>query len=304
MNDALITSPVGILMVLAGVTSFFFLLLFIYLLPLVLSNTGIMTNDSPVYAWMSSTILPMFLIIMLLDVDIVPAVRIMGRGIFVMFLGTAGVIIGAPIAYFIVKGGLGPEAWKGFGALAGSWIGGTGNMAGVSEAIGTSPADFGLAAIADNLVYLIWHKFTKVDQARIDTLKKASGELITDKGKVEMRHLLYLIFLGLACAWVAGRISERLPEVPPVLMGSAWKILIITTLGLILSLTPAKKIPGSHPLAMALVYLFVANMGARANVQDLAGQAPWFLLGAYIWIFIHGAFCVIGARIFRVDIWP
>ncbi|HDL04126.1 MAG TPA: DUF819 family protein, partial [candidate division Zixibacteria bacterium] len=96
--------------------------------------------------------------------------------------------------------------------------------------------------------------------------------------------------------------SERLPEVPPVLMGSAWKILIITTLGLILSLTPAKKIPGSHPLAMALVYLFVANMGARANVQDLAGQAPWFLLGAYIWIFIHGAFCVIGARIFRVDI--
>ncbi len=331
MNDALITSPVGILMVLAGVTSFFFFLekktgwklfnyipplLFIYLLPLVLSNTGIMTNDSPVYAWMSSTILPMFLIIMLLDVDIVPAVRIMGRGIFVMFLGTAGVIIGAPIAYFIVKGGLGPEAWKGFGALAGSWIGGTGNMAGVSEAIGTSPADFGLAAIADNLVYLIWlpimlgskniagwfHKFTKVDQARIDTLKKASGELITDKGKVEMRHLLYLIFLGLACAWVAGRISERLPEVPPVLMGSAWKILIITTLGLILSLTPAKKIPGSHPLAMALVYLFVANMGARANVQDLAGQAPWFLLGAYIWIFIHGAFCVIGARIFRVDI--
>jgi len=147
-----------------------------------------------------------------------------------------------------------------------------------------------------------FHKFTKVDQARIDTLKKASGELITDKGKVEMRHLLYLIFLGLACAWVAGRISERLPEVPPVLMGSAWKILIITTLGLILSLTPAKKIPGSHPLAMALVYLFVANMGARANVQDLAGQAPWFLLGAYIWIFIHGAFCVIGARIFRVDI--
>ncbi|PKK83866.1 MAG: hypothetical protein CVT49_06335 [candidate division Zixibacteria bacterium HGW-Zixibacteria-1] len=331
MNDALITSPLGILMVLAGVTSFFFFLekktgwklfnyfpplIFIYMIPLVMSNTGLITNQSPVYSWMSGTILPMFLIIMLLDVDVVPAIRIMGRGIFVMFLGTAGVIIGAPIAYFIVKGGLGPDAWKGFGALAGSWIGGTGNMAAVSEAIGTSPTDFGLAAISDNLVYIIWlpimlgskniagwfHRFTKVDQIRIDILKKASGELISDKGRLEMRHILYLLFLGLVCAWAAGQLSVRLPEYPPVLAASAWKILIITTLGIALSFTPARKIPGSHALAMALVYLFVANMGARANVGDLAGQAPWFLLGAYIWIFIHGAFCVLGAKIFKVDI--
>lgn len=331
MSEAYITSPLGILMVLAGVTSFFFFLekqtgwklfnyfpplLFIYLLPLIMSNTGLISNQSPVYSWMSGTILPMFLIIMLLDVDIVPAIRVMGRGIFVMFLGTAGVIIGAPIAYSIVKSGLGPEAWKGYGALAGSWIGGTGNMAAISEAIGTSPTDFGLAAIADNFVYMIWlpimlaskniaakfHKFTRVDKRRVEMLQKASGELVSDKGPVQMRHLLYLIFLGLFCAWAAGLLSKQLPEYPPVLMGSAWKILIVTTLGLILSTTPAKKIPGSHPLAMALVYLFVANMGARANVQDLAGQAPWFLLGAYIWIFIHGAFCVIGARIFRVDV--
>ena len=331
MSDSLITSPVGILMVLAGVTSFFFFLekrtgwrlfnyfpplLFIYLIPLVMSNTGIITNQSPVYSWMSGTILPMFLIIMLLDVDIVPAVRIMGRGIFVMFLGTAGVIIGAPIAYFIVKSRLGPEAWKGFGTLAGSWIGGTGNMAAISEALGTSPADFGLAAIADNFVYMIWlpimlgskniadrfHKFTGVSQGRIDSLKKASGELAIDKGKMEMRHLLYLIFLGLFFAWLSTNLAGYLPVIPPVLGTSSWKILLITTFGLILSTTPARKIPGSHPLAMALIYLFVANMGARASVDNLAGQAPWFLLGAYIWIFIHGAFCVLGAKIFHVDI--
>ncbi len=331
MDTALITSPHGILMVLAGVTSFFFLLekrtgwklfnyfpplLFIYLIPLVMSNTGFITNDSPVYSWMSGTILPMFLVIMLLDVDIIPAVRVMGRGIFVMLLGTLGVIIGAPIGYWVVKSHLGPEAWKGFGALAGSWIGGTGNMAAVSEGLGTSPTDFGLAAIADNFVYIIWlpimlgskniakwfHRFTRVDEKRVERLKQASSELIRDKGRMEMRHLLYLIFLGLFIAWIAGLISQQLPEVKPILTASAWKILLITTLGLILSTTPARKIPGSHPVAMALVYLFVANMGARAHVQDLAGQAPWFLLGAYVWIFIHGAFCLLGARLFRVDV--
>ena len=31
-------------------------------------------------------------------------------------------------------------------------------------------------------------------------------------------------------------------------------------------------------------------------------QAPAFVLGAFIWIFIHGAFCLAGAWIFRVDV--
>jgi len=331
MDNSLITSPVGILAVLAGITSFFFFiekrtgwklfnyfppLLFIYMIPLVLSNTGFITNDSPVYSWMSSMILPMFLIVMLLDVNIMPAIRVMGRGIFVMLLGTIGVMVGAPIAFLLVKHGLGEEAWKGFGALAGSWIGGTANMAAVKDAIQTSPTDFGLAAIADNFVYIIWlpimlgskniagrfNKFMKVDLKRVEMLNNAAAKLSLDKGKMEMRHLLYLLFLGLGAAWIAPLLASYLPEFDPVLTASSWKILIITAIGLILSTTPARKIPGSQPLAMALVYLFVANMGAKANVEELAGQAPWFLLGAYIWIFIHGGFCLLGARLFKVDI--
>ena len=42
-------------------------------------------------------------------------------------------------------------------------------------------------------------------------------------------------------------------------------------------------------------------MGARATVEGF-GQAPAFLLGAFIWIFIHGAFCLAGAKLFRVDV--
>ena len=102
-----------------------------------------------------------------------------------MLFGTAGVVIGAPIAYALVKGWLDPEAWKGFGALAGSWIGGTGNMAAVSEGLQTSGTHFGLAVIADNVVYLVWlplllqsknfanrfHKFTRVSDERLEQMK-------------------------------------------------------------------------------------------------------------------------------------
>ncbi len=331
MNESLITSPLGVLAILAGVASFFFFLekktswkvfnffpplLFIYAVPVIFSNTGLMVSKSPVYDFMGDSVLPMFLIIMLLDVDVKSAVRVMGKGIFVMLFGTAGVIIGAPIAYFIVKSGLGPEAWKGFGALAGSWIGGTGNMAAVSEGLKTPGEAFGLAVIADNAVYLIWlplmlssknitkwfSKFAKVDKNRIEMLEKTSGELNKDKGKLEMRHFLYLLFFGLFFAWLAGKLAGYMPTIPPVLSASSWKILLVTTFGIGLSMTKARNIPGSHQLAMALIYLFVANMGARANISNLADQAPWFIFGAYIWIFIHGAFCILGARIFHVDI--
>jgi len=331
MSESLITSPLGVLAILAGVASFFFFLekktswkifnffpplIFIYTLPVVFSNTGLIVNESPVYDFMGDTVLPMFLIIMLLDVDVRSAVKVMGKGIFVMLFGTAGVIIGAPIAFWLVKNGLGPEAWKGFGALAGSWIGGTGNMAAVSEGLKTPGEAFGLAVIADNVVYLIWlplllsskniskwfSKFARVDKNRIEMLAKTSGELNKDKDKLEMRHLLYLFFFGLFFAWLAGKLAGYLPAVPPVLTAGTWKILLVTTFGIILSMTKARNIPGSHQLAMALIYLFVANMGARADINNLAGQAPWFILGAYIWIFIHGAFCILGARLFRVDI--
>jgi uncharacterized membrane protein len=189
-------------------------------------------------------------------------------------------------------------------------------MAAVSEGLQTPAEAFGLAVIADNIVYIVWlplmlnsknitiwfSKFAKVDKNRIEMLEKKSGDLKKDKGVLEMRHLLYLLFFGFFFAWLSGKIAGFLPTLPPVLTAGSWKILLVTTFGILLSMTKARNIPGSHQLAMALIYLFVANMGAKANIDNLADQAPWFVLGAYIWIFIHGAFCILGARLFRVDI--
>ena len=108
--------------------------------------------------------------------------------------------------------------------------------------------------------------------------------------------------MGFVCTWAAEALSAKLPEFGPILTASSWKILLITTLGLLLSLTPARHIPASHELGMALVYIFVANMGAKADVSDLTGSAVWFLIACYLWIAIHGAFCLLGAYLLRVDI--
>jgi len=277
----------------------------------------ILPRSSNVYTMLKDIALPMFLVIMLLKVDIVSTVKIMGRGIFVMLMGTTGVVLGAPLAYLLVRNHLPPETWKAFGTLAGSWIGGTGNMAAAATAleVGNGP-EFGLAVLGDNVVYLVWlpvllaskciaepfHRFVKIDHHRIEILESVKHAPNEKTEPVAMRHFIYLFAIGFACIWIANTISGMLPEFGPVLTTSTWKILLITTMGLFLSCTPARKIPASHELAMALVYIFVANMGAKADLSQLDSSAAWFILACFIWISIHGAFCVLGAYIFKVDI--
>ncbi len=333
MTDSLISTPAGILAVLAGITSLFFYLekktkwgffnyfpplIFIYVLPVVLSNSGLIPTKAPVYDFMGDILLPMFLTLMLLDVNVKGTIKVMGRGIFVMLAGTLGVVIGAPLGFMLVKHGLGPEAWKGFGALAGSWIGGTGNMAAVAHALemDESALDFGYAVIADNVVYLIWlpimlasknfagrfNRFTGITEERVEAMKKAASELTLEKGQVEMRHILYLAFIGFSVTALAIWLAGMIPPMGAVLTTNTYKVLLVTVFGLGLSFTPASRIPGSHALAMALVYLFVARMGAKADLSDLSTAVFWFLLGSYVWIFIHGTVLVGAARLFKVDV--
>lgn len=329
----MITSTAGILALLAGIASLFFFLeaktkwkgfnffpplIFIYLTPVLFTNTSVIPAQSPLYDFMGSTILPVFLILMLLEVDLMATVRVMGKGLLVMLAGTVGVIIGAPLAVMVVKGGLGPEMWKGFGTLAGSWIGGTGNMLAVAQMIDLddSTVAYTYAVIADNAVYLIWlpimlasknmakafNKFMSVSKDRLEKIEQAAKELTSDKGPIEMRHILYLTMIGFGGAALASVISTQIPALPPYLSANTYKILLVTIIGISLSFTKASRIPGSNQLAMALIYLFVARMGAKADLSGLTSSVFWFLLGAYIWIFIHGAVLLIAAKIFKVDV--
>ena len=101
---------------------------------------------------------------------------------------------------------------------------------------------------------------------------------------------------------MAEALAPHLPANEPYLDAGAWKILLITGLGIGLSLTPLSGIPGSHELGMAFVYLYVARMGAVANLSEVADQAIPFICGATLWIFIHGGFCLLGAKLLRVDV--
>ncbi len=329
----MIESNAGVIAALAGTAAFYFWLqratrwkifdyliplIWIYATPMVLRNVGVLPPSSGAYDVMRHTGLPVCIVLLLIGVDVKAAVRIMGRGIGVMLLGTAGVVIGAPIGYLIVKGWLDPDAWKGFGALAGSWIGGTGNMMAVAAGLELEDGSpmLGLAVLADSVIYVFWlplllasksfadkfNRWTRVDKERLARMEQAAlAEAEGEKKPARLEDFIFLIALALAATWLAGYLAPFLPEMGQVLTTSTWEVLLLTTLGILLSFTPARRIPASHNLAMAILYVFVARMGATASLSGF-WQAPAFILGAAIWILIHGAFCLLGARLLRVDV--
>ncbi len=337
-TQTLISSPIGVLAVLCAVAAFFFFLaqateaklfnyvpplLFIYATPVFLNNFDVIPSKSIIYTGLSQYALPVFIVLMLIKVDVPAVVRVMGKGVLVMLMGTAGVMVGGVVAYLIVHGWLSDDAWKGFGALAGSWIGGTANMLATKEMLGASEAQLGLAVIADNVIYIVWlplllmsrdfaekfNKWARVPADRLEAMDAAADMHAEEDSAPTMPQYLFLaavVFgvtaIGHALApGIAQWIADTSPDAAAIFSETTTRILLVTTLALILSTTAVSKLPNATAMGTALVYVFVAGMGARASVAGLA-EAPAFVLGAFIWIFIHGLFCLAGAWIFRVDV--
>lgn len=342
---ALVNSPGGVLAVLCSVAAFFFFLaqlteaklfnylpplLFIYATPVLLNNVPVpgfdaplIPSDSPVYSGLSSYVLPAFIVLMLIKVNIPAVVHVMGKGVLVMLMGTAGVMVGGVVAYVLVHSWLPGDAWKGYGALAGSWIGGTANMAATAEMLGTSEEQFGLAVIADNVVYVVWlplllmsrdfadrfNRWARVPVDRIAEMDRAAELNVEQDVAPTMPQYLYILavvvgvtaFARAASPPVALWIAEVSPVLETLFSETTVRILLVTTIALLLSATPVARLPNTTAIGTALVYVFVAGMGARASVAGL-GDAPVFVLGAFIWIAIHGIFCLAGAWLFRVDV--
>ena len=115
-SEALIASPIGVLAALSFVAAFFFMieqtgrvklfqyippLLFIYATPVFLNNFDVIPSKSPIYSGLSAYLLPAFIVLMLIKVNVPAVVKVMGKGVLVMLMGTAGVMVGGVVAYLL-----------------------------------------------------------------------------------------------------------------------------------------------------------------------------------------------------------
>jgi len=67
-----------------------------------------------------------------------------------------------------------------------------------------------------------------------------------------------------------------------------WKYLIVTTIGLIASFTPLRRLEraGASKIGTVMLYILVATVGATANFGRMT-EAPGYFIVGLIWMAIH-----------------
>ena len=293
--------------------------IFAYFLPTLSSAAGIIPLASPVYAWMTRYLLLVALLLLMISVDLKSIARLGKMATFMMLAGTVGVIAGAGVSYLIFRGLLPPDAWKGFAALSGSWIGGTANMVAIAQSVGTPQDVLGPLIVVDTVVGYGWmgvllflsgwqRRYDMRAGARTEVIEETNARLASMDQKrrpTELRDMVMIVGLGFGGAIAAFAISQALPALgdPTIISRTTWAVLIVVTGGLLISFTPVRQLEevGASRVGYAALYLLLGAIGAQADLRAIV-QTPLYLAAGVVWILVHIAVMFAAARIIRAPL--
>ena len=229
--------------------------IFVYFLPMLATTFGLTPSASPAYDWTTRYLLPFALFLLMIAVDLKGVAKLGPTALFMVTAGTVGIIIGGPVALLLFGHFLPPESWKGFAALSGSWIGGTANMVAIAESVGTPESAFGPIIVVDTVVgygwmgvllfFSAWQKhFDRWTGARTEAIEETNrrlAELERERHPLTTRDGAILVGGGIAAAVLAVELGDGLPAVgdPTIISPTTWAVLIVVTVGLLLSFTPS-----------------------------------------------------------------
>lgn len=305
-----------------------------YFIPALFNTFNIISGEqSSLYSMASRYLLPASLVFFTIGIDIKRLVKLGPKATIMFFAGTLGVVLGGPLAFFLVGSAFPDilffgkeETWRGLSTIAGSWIGGGANQAAMLEVFTPSKTLFAQMIAVDVLIGNIWlglllygaqnktkiDKWLKADSSAIDeletTLEKINNEeKVTNTG---VPHWMILLGVGfgmtalshLGADYLAPWIEINYPELAQYSLTSKffWIVIIATTLGMILSFTKARKLEniGASNIGSLFLYVLVATIGMSMDLKALFDNPKFFLVGI-IWIFIHITIMLLVARIIR-----
>jgi uncharacterized membrane protein len=293
--------------------------IYVYFLPALSTSLGITPASSPAYDWMVRYLLPVSLLLLMVTVDLRAVVRLGSKALIMMLAGSAGIIIGGPVALALLGRFLPPDTWMGLAALSGSWIGGAPNMVAIKESVGTPDSLMGPIIVVDTVVAYGWMGvllFLSTWQGKIDTWLRADTDAIDaldgrlavtddERRPMEVRDLAIILGLGFGASAVCIWAGDKLPLLgdPTIISHTTWTVVLVTSLGLALSFTPVRRLEqvGASRAGYLALYLMLTAIGAQADLKKVV-EAPLYLLVGVIWLGIHIAVLFIVARLVRAPL--
>ncbi len=289
----------------------------LYALPMVLSEFGILPSSSPVYSWLAKYLLPASLLLIMLSVDIPALRRVGGTAVGMLLFGTVGIALGTIISFLLTKSILPPDGWQMMAMVSADFIGGSANFLAVQQSLQADPSIIGPLVIADTIVGYSWlamllllspykekidKYILKADRTKLDEALKRFESKTKTSQDIGAYDILLISGGAIAIAITVRLLSEVLPVLgdPVIVSASTWTMLIAVSLGVGLSITPAKQLEEirASQFGYAFLYFIVPAVGAQANVSAII-EAPQVLLAVTIVMVVHIVVLFIGGRLLR-----
>ena len=309
-------------------------LLLCYFLPSLLTTFHIIdAHNSNLYFVASRYLLPASLVLLTLSIDLKGIVNLGPKALIMFLTGTAGIVIGGPIALLIMSAidpgmlnGNGPDAiWRGMTTVAGSWIGGGANQAAMKEIFNVGGNVFSAMVAVDVIVANLWMAVLLImagnakkldaqrgaDTSAIDTLRDRVESMQRKHSRIPtLQDLMLIAAVGFGITAIAHAFADVLapwfqnnaPELARFSLTSPffWLIVIATTLGIAAAFTPAKKLEGAGAakVGSVFIYFLVATIGTHMDITALKNSPELFVLGL-IWMAIHAGLMLLVAKLIK-----
>ena len=284
----------------------------IYLIVMLLATLGVWQKSDAIthsYKGAKSILLPATIFWLLSSVRIGAIVALGYRLLGIFLFATFSIAVAFVVTFWLFHPLLESESWKAFGALSGSWMGGSANMLAIQEALGLSEAGLGHVLLIDTVNYALWVVFLLAMVPYANRFNANVGataisvHLYQDEGiKIATSTATFLIALasGLGATFLSGSIAQWLPP-SQFLSPNAYSVIVATILGLIAAYTPIYRMDAARLSGQVGLYLLIALLASRADLSALT-HAPLYILMGFVILGIHAIFMLLFAKVFRIDL--
>lgn len=276
------------------------------LVALAASNLGIIANEASAYSVVLEFLLPMAVPLLLFRADLRRVIKSTGTLLLAFLIGSVATTVGTVVAYALVPmRSLGQDSWKIAAALMGRHIGGAVNYVAIAEALGVSPSVLAAGLAADNVICAVYFTTLFALASKIPPETSKSSNDVTMDVESEPANKLPVLQMAtaLAVSFVICKAGTFLTKYFGIQGGS---LPAITAIVVILATAFPKQFaylaPSGEAMALILMQVFFAVIGASGNVWNVINTAPSIFVFALVQIAIHLAVILGLGKLFRIDL--
>lgn len=301
------------------------------IIALVLSNLAILPTNSVLYddiIW--GYAVPLGIPLLLLQCNMTKIWRETGRMLVVFLIGAVGTVVGALLAFTLLKDMV-PDAAGVAAMMTGSYIGGGVNFAALAGQFDVPSQTIGATTVADNLLMAIYF-FVLISIAGLSVfrrnfphpyIEKVESQGLGDaqtqasaywsRKDISLKDIAMNLAYSVSVVFFAKLIGAGLGNVIPTDSSGLGMLntflsseyVWITTISMLVATyaeDKVQKLNGSQEIGTYFIYLFLFVIGVPASVMQIITEAPALFLFTALMVLVNMIFCFLGGKLLKFDL--